>query len=549
MSGALPGALRSRALKLGALLGVAGLSAAACAPATNPPSVPIKQQGTVLVSVVDSLFDAGRSPSVQLDKDGNPVVSYLLYKPVLKKGEIPPLIKPGDPQPPSVMLATLAKGIWSRTSVTAQKTSPESGTATEIADKDGQSIAGVTTSLALDAQGKHHVAWATPSGLSYSTDAGGSFSTPDKIIGSASFGGSVAVGSEGTVWVSFYSGGSLRVAHRTGGTWAIEEVQKGAGPAATPATVTAIQVTSKGDPVVAYGDNGATKIATRSGGAWKTEPIPGQGGYGVSLALDKDGNPIVAYYDGTGRVHLTSGTTPLSFTNVPSAPATQAQQPDARWSTGIAVDDQGLHHVAWADTRSSQVMVESGRQGSQGSPVPLPVQGSLGAANPRIAVSADGKKQAIAWFDTTNANLDVASTSSGGLVLAFQLPTLAPPTATVGPTSSTPPCQPGGASTTLQIAAPAGASVNGFDQTCLAVAAGKAFTVDFANNDPPNLHNWALFADSSGSDQLGGGTISEPVPAGQTQSYSVKALQAGQYFYRCDFHPTTMTGTFVSAQP
>src|SRR5437899_9824352 len=128
MSGALPGSLRPRALKLGALLGMAGLSAAACARASNPPSVPIKQQGTVLVSVVDSLFDAGRSPSVQLDKDGNPVVSYLLYKPVLKKGEIPPAIKPGDPQPPSVMLATLSKGLWLRSPVTPPKTAPQART-------------------------------------------------------------------------------------------------------------------------------------------------------------------------------------------------------------------------------------------------------------------------------------------------------------------------------------------------------------------------------------------------------------------------------------
>src|SRR6266511_4118110 len=237
MSGALPGALRSRALKLGALLGVAGLSAAACAPASNPPSVPIKQQGTVLVSVVDSLFDAGRSPSGQLDKDGH-------------------------------------------------------------------AIPGVTTSLALDGQGKHHVTWATPSGLFYSTDAGGAFSTPDKIIASASFGGSVAVGSDGTVWVSFYSGGSLRVAHRTGGTWAIDEVQKSAGPAATPATVTAIRLTTNGDPIVAYGDQGATKVATRSGGGWKTERIGALGGYGVSLALEKDGSPNVTYYDARGVIDI-----------------------------------------------------------------------------------------------------------------------------------------------------------------------------------------------------------------------------------------------------
>src|SRR5437870_9061104 len=84
------------------------------------------------------------------------------------------------------------------------------------------------------------------------------------------------------------------------------------------------------------------------------------------------------------------------------------------------------------------------------------IQGSLGGANPSIAVSADGKKQAVAWFDTTNANLDVASTSSGGLVLAFPLPPLAPPTAPVGPTRSTPPRQPSRPPTTPQIAGPAG---------------------------------------------------------------------------------------------
>jgi plastocyanin len=204
-------------------------------------------------------------------------------------------------------------------------------------------------------------------------------------------------------------------------------------------------------------------------------------------------------------------------------------------------------YVTWTDTNGGQIMLSSAKAGDDFKA--QPVGGSLGGANPSIVVSADGKKQAVAWFDATNTNLDVASTSSGGLVLAFQLPTLAPPTGVVGPTSSTPPCQPSGSSPTLQIAAPAGAAVNGFDKSCLAVAAGKGFTVDFANNDPPNLHNWALFQDSSGTKQLGGGTISQPVPGGQTQSYSLKALQAGQYFYRCDFHPTTMTGTFVVAKP
>lgn len=551
MSAALPGTLRSRAWRLGALLGVAGLFAAACAPASNPPSVPIRQHGTVLVTVVDSLFDAGRSPSVQLDNGGNPTVSYLLYQPVLKKGEIPPAIKPGDPQPPSVMLATLSKSLWTRTSVTAQKTSPASGSATEIANKDGQAVAGVTTSLALDAQGKHHVAWATPKGLFYSTDAGGSFGAPDKVTGSASFGGAIALASSGTVWISFYSGGSMKVAHGSGGSWTVDEVQKNAGPASTPATVSAIRVTSNGDPVVAFGDHGTTMVATRTGSAWQTQRVPGRGGYGVSLALGKDGFSV-AYYDTRGGVHEahSTGNKPWVVSDLAQAPITHGPGPlvpSGGWSTSIAVDDKGVGYVTWAGILPSQIMVATGQSGELKA---QPVQGSLRGANPSLAVSPDGKKQAIAWFDSTNANLDVASTSTGGLVLAFPLPTLGPPTAPVGPTGPTLACQPSGSSTTLQIAAPSGASTAGFDKTCLAVVAGKAFEVDFTNNDQDSIvHNWALFTDSSGTDQLGGGTTSEPVSPGQTQSYSVKALQPGQYFYRCDFHPTTMTGTFVAAKP
>ena len=268
------------------------------------------------------------------------------------------------------------------------------------------------------------------------------------------------------------------------------------------------------------------------------------------MALDKDGNQNSAYYDTSGGVHEahSTGGKPWTVTDLGTTSGAQAGQPDTRWSTGITVDDKGMHYVTWADTRASRIMVATDQDGRfKAQP---PVDGSVGGANPSIAVSGDARKQAVAWFDVTNANLDVASTSTGGLVLAFPLPTLGPPTGVVVPTGPTPACQPSGSSTTLQIAAPVGAATNGFDKTCLAVAAGKAFKVDFTNSDQDSIvHNWALFTDSSGSSQLGGGTTSEPVSPGQTQSYSIKALPAGQYFYRCDFHPTTMTGTFVAAKP
>jgi hypothetical protein len=103
-------------------------------------------------------------------------------------------------------------------------------------------------------------------------------------------------------------------------------------------------------------------------------------------------------------------------------------------------------------------------------------------------------------------------------------------------------CKPSG--TELSISAPAGATGTGFDATCLAAPADETFTVEFTNDDSV-VHNWALFRDPSAQEQLGGGTIDEPIAGGESQTYQVEALEAGEYFYRCDFHPTVMTGTFV----
>jgi hypothetical protein len=103
-------------------------------------------------------------------------------------------------------------------------------------------------------------------------------------------------------------------------------------------------------------------------------------------------------------------------------------------------------------------------------------------------------------------------------------------------------CQPSG--TSLSVSAPPGASGSGFDATCLAAPADEPFTVEFTNEDSV-VHDWALYRDESAQEHLGGGSVDEPVAGGQSQTYEVEAMEAGEYFYRCDFHPTTMMGTFV----
>jgi plastocyanin len=538
MSAALPGILKHRALlRLGVGLAAGALAAAACAPTSEPPNIPVKQEGPLQIQVVDQLYDSGRGASVALHKDGTPAIAYLLYKPVLKKGDIPPPVVVGEPQPPAVVSATLSKGIWKRTSVTPQKTNPAEGDAPYLADDQGQAVPGTQTGIAVDAQDKHHIVWSSPKGgVYYSDDVAGSFEEAEKITGSPAFGASIALGSAGTPWVSFYSGGILKVALRDApGKWTIDEVQRNAGPASDPATVTAVRVTSNGDPIVAYGDHGSTVVARRSGDTWNTQQVSGNGGYGVSLALDKDGNPHVAYYDGGGAVHHAQSTGGAKWQVVdlaPTAPGSGGKS-DARWATGVAVQDDGRIHVAWADTRANQIVLANDQDVE-----PRPVTGSTNGTNPSLAVSADGKFLAVAWFDSSNANLEVAQAPLGGLALAHPLPTLAPPTAAATTPAAT--CQPDG--TTLQISAQNIA----FDKSCLAAPAGKAFTIEFNNQDAGTPHNVEIFTDSSATNRLGGATDSgDFIPGPATVSYKVDPLKAGTYFFRCDIHPQQMTGTFV----
>src|SRR5438093_11198773 len=121
MGAAVPGTVRhSRFVRLAALAGSLALFASACAANQAPPSIAPRAGGQLVVQVPDSLNDAGRVPSVGLDQDGNPAVAYLLLKAPVKKGEIPPPVIAGQPQPPAVVLATQANGAWSRVPVTKQ---------------------------------------------------------------------------------------------------------------------------------------------------------------------------------------------------------------------------------------------------------------------------------------------------------------------------------------------------------------------------------------------------------------------------------------------
>ncbi len=92
------------------------------------------------------------------------------------------------------------------------------------------------------------------------------------------------------------------------------------------------------------------------------------------------------------------------------------------------------------------------------------------------------------------------------------------------------------ASASEQVLSAAGVA---FDTDHLTFAAGKETTLPFENDDSVQ-HNLSIWEDDSVEKDL---FIGAEVPGGSTTDYSIPALAKGDYFFRCDIHPTSMTGT------
>jgi len=343
----------------------------------------------------------------------------------------------------------------------------------------------------------------------------------------------------------YLRGITLTVATKGTNGWKTENVATIGGAPGLPSVRTAIAVTTSGAPIVAYGDGGRTSVATRSAGAWATDSVPGGGGYGVAIGLNKQGNPDLVYYDASGTIHRALATGSSGYTGTASVWSVQtvgstnpgpAGQGDPRWGTGIAVDDNGDEFVTWADTKDDDVQLSTAKSGGTFSSVPMP--SSKGGWTPALAVSPDGKKIAVAWFDSMNLDLDVAL-PAGPLQLAIATPTNHQPS--VPPPAAS--CSPSGAALTVS------AQNIAFNTNCLAAPANTAFTLQFTNNDSGTPHNVEIFTNSSATTRLGGATGPTDILVGPgSVTYKVDALPAGSYFFRCDIHPQQMTGTFVVAK-
>lgn len=82
-----------------------------------------------------------------------------------------------------------------------------------------------------------------------------------------------------------------------------------------------------------------------------------------------------------------------------------------------------------------------------------------------------------------------------------------------------------------------------FDKSTITVPAGAQVTVNFDNKDSGIPHNLAVYTNSSATTSIFVGSI---ITGPKTITYTFKApTTPGTYFFRCDVHPTLMTGNFV----
>lgn len=206
-------------------------------------------------------------------------------------------------------------------------------------------------------------------------------------IGDTGYSSTIAVDNKGNPWITYYQNGSpqqLKVAEYvgSGGTgcpdstaWRCSTIDIGANVGAVQSLV----FDQSGMPLVAFrGSSGAVNAITLaryvvSGGtgcsdaAWSCEVLDDHTpNAGVSLALDKNEQPVVAWSDGTAD--------------------------DLRVARFVGSGGSGCSNARWTCTN-------------------VDTSGSVGA-NPSLAIDAAGTNW-VSYYDTTNTNLKVAKYSGG----------------------------------------------------------------------------------------------------------------------------------------
>lgn len=530
---------------------VLGLVAAACSTPTHA-TVEFGSGTQFVPEVADSLNDAGLYPSVVTTDEGQPYIAYFAFPEDLPEGSVPPPRPIGLPSIPGVMLATVKDGIWTRGAIAIAAAIPNVsvafGPATDesVGTLTHQNVTGLQ--LVADTQGGLHAAWGSSAGLYYASGTGDPSGTPwtmEQVAVTPPIGLSLALDSRGTPWIASYSGSGpgadVTLSTRSGDRWTSDVISS----AEVCATCRTAVLPGSGAPAVAFGDGSDVWIATNDGeNGWGSQDL-GAGGAGLSGTVGSDGTMWLSYYDGNDVKVVTDPLGGSQTSRVATVGAAAATGDGAR--TSIAVDDSGTIYVAWYDPGSDSVGLATGKGDSF---TPVDSSDTQGGTSPSISVTPDGSVAGLAWYAPATGEAsggvvpgaDLLLGTYGdvqGLGLAVQSPTPSGGAPSASPTPSTT-CEQADKTDTVQVVALGIAFTP--ETSCIQVAPGTPLTINFDNQDAATQHNIAIFptANDLTTVLFRGDLITGP----DQVDYSVHALDEGEYFFRCDVHPT-MTGQMI----
>jgi plastocyanin len=86
---------------------------------------------------------------------------------------------------------------------------------------------------------------------------------------------------------------------------------------------------------------------------------------------------------------------------------------------------------------------------------------------------------------------------------------------------------------------------NNYSETSLEVTAGNEATI-VLDNRGANPHTLTVYEDAQYTEQVDGATT-EAVPPARSGEFSY-TFEAGEYFFRCEVHPSQMQGTITAME-
>ena len=519
---------------------VLGLLLAACG--SEPPTA--QQVKTEFVpQTVEFLDDVGKGMSVALDKDGNPHVSYVGFVEQVEEGEIPPARPATAPALPAVLYASVKDGIFTRGAVVQTDISTANPVAVPV-------TASSTTGIAVAESGAVDVVWNQFRGVFFATapSASAPFGEPITVAEVYGTAPAIALDADGNPWVAFVATDgsgvpSVEVAtlDEKGDKFAEAEVVATLDKCdVAECTPLSVDIAFAGDdPVIAYTDpaTGSAVAATRVGTSWGNHTVErGVTASGISLTAAENGSLLMAYLT-PGTVRLGTSADGSTWTVTRAATFESKERQGMGGATAIGAG-KGKVYLAYTDPDDVSLVLESHEGDDPFKPVATP--GTSDGLYPALAVDADGKAN-LAWYDSSaeDAMLGQVPTELGAI--AVPAPSSAAPTGGGGPAPELK-CP----NNTVEIVAPPGAAGTGFDPTQVD-APGGDFTVCFKNEDP-QTHNVAIYQDQAAASSPDNALASDPVFQGpKVDTFDVSGLDPGDYYFHCDVHPSTMTGTLTVA--